>query len=192
MSEAHKQKLYCYVDETGQDTKGAMFLVVVVITAEDPDALRTALERIERVSTKGARKWFKTNRERRVAYIRELVQSGLFVNDICYSAYENSLEYLNLMVLTTAKAIRSHSHEPYEATVLIDGLGKTERRVVADGLRKLHVKVRKVRGVKDEADALIRLADAIAGFVRDCFEGDRDLQPFFEQALKAKMIEHIK
>ena len=50
MSDAHKQKLYCYVDETGQDTKGAMFLVVVVITAEDPDALRTALERIERVS----------------------------------------------------------------------------------------------------------------------------------------------
>lgn len=192
MSDAHKQKLYCYVDETGQDTKGAMFLVVVVITAEDPDALREALERIERVSTKGARKWFKTNRERRVAYIRELVQSGLFINDICFSAYENSLEYLNLTVLTTAKAILSRSHEPYEATVLIDGLGKTERRVVADGLRKLHVKVRKVRGVKDEADALIRLADAIAGFVRDCFEGDRDLKPFFEQALKAKLIEHIK
>jgi len=75
MSETHKQKLYCYVDETGQDTKGAMF------------------------------------------------------------------------------------HEPYEATVLIDGLGKTERRTVADGLRKLRVKIRKVRGVKDEADALIRLAN---------------------------------
>ena len=39
---------------------------------------------------------------------------------------------------------------------------------------------------------LIRLADAIAGFVRDCFEGDQDLQPYFEQALKAKLSEHIK
>jgi hypothetical protein len=78
VSETQRQKLYCYVDETGQDTKGAMFLVVVVITAEDPDALRAALERIEKVSAKGARKWFKTNRERRVAYIREIVQSGLF------------------------------------------------------------------------------------------------------------------
>ncbi len=192
MSVAHKQKLYCYVDETGQDTKGAMFLVVVVITAEDPDALRSALERIEQVSTKGARKWFKTNRARRVAYIRELVQSGLCINDICFSAYENSLEYLNLTVLTTAKAILARSHEPYEATVLIDGLGKTERRVVAHGLRKLRVNVRKVRGVKDEADALIRLADAIAGFVRDCFEGDQELQPLFEQAVKAKLIQEIK
>ena len=192
MSEAHKQKLYCYVDETGQDTKGAMFLVVVVITAEDPDALRTALERIEQVSAKGARKWFKTNRERRVAYIREIVQSGLFTHDICFSAYENTLEYLNLTVLTTAKTILARAHDPYEATIFIDGLSKTERRIVADGLRKLRVKVRKVRGVKDEADALIRLADAIAGFVRDCHEGDQELQPLLTQALQAKIIEEIK
>ena len=25
------KKLYCYVDETGQDTKGALFLVTVVV-----------------------------------------------------------------------------------------------------------------------------------------------------------------
>jgi uncharacterized protein YgfB (UPF0149 family) len=31
--------------------------------------------------------------------------------------------------------------------------------------------VRKVRGVKDESNSLIRLADALAGFVRDFIEG---------------------
>ncbi|MGH9938971.1 MAG: hypothetical protein ACREAM_22255 [Blastocatellia bacterium] len=150
------------------------------------------MERIEKVSAKGTRKWFKTSRERRAAYIRELLQNSLFADKICFSAYTNALEYLNLTVLTTAKVILSKAHEPYEATVLIDGLGKTERRTVADGLRKLRVKIRKVRGVKDEADALIRLADAIAGFVRDCFEGNQELQPLFEEAVRAKMIEEIK
>jgi hypothetical protein len=40
------------------------------------------------------------------------------------------------------------------------------------GLRDLHIQTRKVRGVrKDENDALIRLADAVCGLVRDAEDG---------------------
>ena len=47
MSETHKQKLYCYVDETGQDTEGRLFLVSVVITEQEREEFARELEQIE-------------------------------------------------------------------------------------------------------------------------------------------------
>ncbi len=45
------KKLYCYADETGQDTKGAFFLVAVVITPKaSVAAIKKQLEEIERYS----------------------------------------------------------------------------------------------------------------------------------------------
>jgi hypothetical protein len=37
------QKLYCYVDETGQDTASSIFVVVAVVSAQDQEPLREAL-----------------------------------------------------------------------------------------------------------------------------------------------------
>jgi len=34
-----KSKLYCYVDETGQDTLGELFIVAVVVSDADRDNL---------------------------------------------------------------------------------------------------------------------------------------------------------
>lgn len=33
------QKLYCYVDETGQDTKGKLFIVVAIVIEKEKDEL---------------------------------------------------------------------------------------------------------------------------------------------------------
>jgi hypothetical protein len=46
------QKLYCYVDETGQDTGGQIFIVAVVVTGEERDDLLTLCEQLEKVSGK--------------------------------------------------------------------------------------------------------------------------------------------
>ena len=46
------KKLYCYVDESGQHTEGAYFLVSVVIVAEERDQLEVLLLKIEQVSRK--------------------------------------------------------------------------------------------------------------------------------------------
>ena len=51
------QKLYCFVDETGQDTKGEFFLVAVVIKeAEDLETLQEKLSEIEKLSKKKTEK----------------------------------------------------------------------------------------------------------------------------------------
>lgn len=150
------QKLYCYVDETGQDTQG------------------------ERV------KWIKTRYDRRLAYIRRVLQQPIFQGKLNFAIYRDTREYLSLTVQTVAQAILIHAQEPYKATVLIDGLPRSQRAKVGTRLRRLGVRIRKVRGVrKDESDALIRLADALCGFVRAASEGQEAMKQLFEWGKKA-------
>jgi len=47
-------------------------------------------------------------------------------------------------------------------------------------LKKLKIHYRKIRGMKDEQSVFLRLADGIAGFLRDCFEK----QPYIKMLLK--------
>ncbi|MFQ5617229.1 MAG: hypothetical protein ACE5GO_12325 [Anaerolineales bacterium] len=46
-------KIYCYIDESGQDTKGAFFVVSVVIADQELDLWRETCENIERLSDGG-------------------------------------------------------------------------------------------------------------------------------------------
>ena len=68
-----RQKLYCYVDESGQDTEGRFFLVAVVITGKGRDELQQKLEEIERRTRKGRVKWHRSSFSRRVDYIRSIL-----------------------------------------------------------------------------------------------------------------------
>ena len=62
------QKLYCYVDETGQDTQGNLFIVSVVIAEDERVRLLKQLEQIEKSTRKGRRKWMKTREEQQFQY----------------------------------------------------------------------------------------------------------------------------
>ena len=55
-----KQKLYCYVDETGQHTDGQLFFVAVVIVGRERDDLRRQLTMIEESSAKHLKKWVRS------------------------------------------------------------------------------------------------------------------------------------
>lgn len=89
------------------------------------------------------------------------------------------------------KAVLNKTADPYQATILVDGLGKTERFRFAAGLRKLKVKVHKVRGINDKNDSLTRLADAVVGFIRDCMEGDFDMENLYKKSEEKKTIQEI-
>ncbi len=73
------QKLYCYVDESGQDTEGKLFLVSVVVLDRDRELIQQHLGGVERRSCKGNRKWFHTNEKRRLAYIGQYWKISIFV-----------------------------------------------------------------------------------------------------------------
>jgi hypothetical protein len=72
-------------------------------------------------------------------------------------------------------------------TVLVDGLRRSEVRRFKAGLVRRGVRPHRVRGLREESDPILRLADAVAGFLRDLTEG----LPYACQLYNDLRLEHI-
>ena len=55
-------------------------------------------------------------------------------------------------------------------------------------LKKLTVHYSKIRGMKDEQSVFLRLADAIAGFIRDCTEKQHYTVSILKRFKKQKIV----
>jgi hypothetical protein len=167
------QKLFCYVDETGQDTAGRLFVVSVVLASHDREPLRRSLGAIECASGKGQVKWHRSKRPAREAYTRSVLAVPALHGRLFYDAYPNTRNYPVKTVLTVARTVILAGGDDCKTTVFVDGLRKSQYHWFGVELRHLGIKISKVRGVhRDEADALMRLADAVCGFVRAALEGE--------------------
>ncbi len=186
------QKFYCYVDETGQDTKGDLFIVSVVVTEDEQEEIIEQLEGIEQDTGKGRVKWMKTKHTARLAYIRQVLALPALKGKLSYAVHHHTTDYITRTVLTTARAITVHARGDYQATILIDALPKSHVRWVGKELRHLHIRTKKVRGVrKEEASALMRLADALCGFTRGALSGSRELMELLKQAKEDGFIREL-
>ena len=185
------QKFYCYVDETGQDTKGRLFLVAVIILVSDRENLRSKLRKAEQVSGKGIKKWMKATHKQHEQYIKQIIFDSEFSDAIFYTQYDNASNYVDLTILATAKAILRKARSSYTAIVFVDGLGRSERHRFAAGLRKLKVNVKKVRGIREQSDEFARLADAAAGFMRDNLKCGEAIQKLCQTAKRNNIIKEI-
>ena len=182
-------KLYCFVDETGQDTKGELFLVAVVLKeAGDLIALEKRLEEIEQKTGKRKLKWKKTNNRIKNLYLEELLRIKELKNAIFYAQYRSSKEYSKLTSLTIAKAVLMKNEKDYSVTVVIDGLNDKERETVREELKKLKIKYSKIRGMKDEQSVFLRLADTMAGFLRDAMGGESYAKTFMKRLQTTKIV----
>jgi hypothetical protein len=177
-----KLKLYCYADETGPDTKGKMFLVAVVITtSERIDVIERNLEDLELKSGKGILKWRLTGIPKKKSYLLGILGIGDLQGSLFYAVYRDTKDYFKLIAKTLANAIIAVSGgKDYQATIYIDGLRKTEITQVVKFLSMEGIKRRKVKGLRDESSAYIRLADALAGFFRDYEEGESYTKGLFQ------------
>ena len=188
------KKLYCYVDETGQDTLGNMFIVVAIVVDDERDKILDSLEEAERKSGKTRRKWIKTRTAERDRYLDMVISSEL-KGKIYFRIFHDTKEYEDLMVLVIGQSINlyveSHHLASYKATIVIDGLKQTEAKRVSKSLRQLGVKIRKVRGEKDESNALLRLSDAIAGVTREATEGVENYNKLLKKLTKKKVINEL-
>lgn len=164
------EKIYCYVDETGQDTLGKMFLVAVVLIMKERDQIENRLLEIEHASKKGTTKWHKASHMQREKYIESIGGIRELRGGFYYSIYQNTILFADLVALTTAKAILDKAPDNYSASIVIDGLGRNLEKHFAASLRKLKIKTSKVKGARDESSVFIRLADAMAGLLRDANE----------------------
>jgi hypothetical protein len=170
--EGQTEKLYCYVDETGQDTKGKFFIVSVVIAKNDRDEIVDFLELLEKQTKKYNRKWLKTPHRIKIAYIASIFQDKRFTNKIFYHRTKETLSYIEVTLNAIASSIDiARQQKKYKAAIFIDGLSRPSWRKTGSELRKRGILTEKIRGVEDESHALIRLADAVAGLVREQVEG---------------------
>lgn len=182
------QKLYCYVDESGQDTKGVLFLVALVIVAKERDDLRKLLRQIEKRSGKIKRKWKHTTIRQRLSYLQKIINERRFHGKLFFQEFTHTTDYLNCTITAIAAGISHSAPQHYKAVILIDGLGKEERKIVGASLRARRIHTEKVRGVRDETDEFIRLADALAGFIRDAQEGQVYAQQLYRKILSEGIV----
>lgn len=161
--------LYCFVDESGQDTAGAFFVVSVVVTDNEHRRLTSALEKLEKQSKKGTAKWHKAHHRYRRAYITGLVDQPLARNTLFAVVFREGTDYQAKTAAATAHVLRRK--RATRAVVYVDGLRRSEWPGFKRGLRSSVRQRVTVRGVRrEENSALIRLADAICGLVRDAHE----------------------
>lgn len=182
------RKYYCYVDETGQDTKGKFFLVsVVLIGAKPREYLKSRLLELEDRSGKKSLKWNGSSFEARICYLRSLLQIRELYGCLHFYYVNNSLDYSNIKAHAIVRALQNIT-QPYRVTILIDGfLSKKEERIISRVLHKSEIRFRKIRGLKMN-DCFMRLADALAGFLRDYMEEQSYTETIYRSLVKKGLI----
>lgn len=162
-------KVSSFTDESGQDTKWKNFLVCTVIClSNDQNDLENKLENIEKISGKNY-KWHKSNYLRRRKYIDQILYEKIYKKfQIYYSRYQNKSEYIDLVSSHIAKSINTYNHNTeYEAKIFIDKIDKKTLDGIKKEIKLFKIKFKKIRGLTDESNSLIRLADSACGLIRD-------------------------
>jgi len=185
---AGKQKLYCYVDETGQDAAASFFVVVAVVTADEQDRLRNALMQIEQQAGTRHRKWHKSRPERRLRYLRLVLEKNLLPGNVFYGVYPKPLPYFFPFLEVIERAIRAKAHPTYTARVFIDGIDRRKAAELTNALRERGIVLDMVRGRRDESEPLIRLADMWAGCIRAATFGAAEEQKLLDWALEYRLV----
>ncbi len=179
------KKMYCYVDETGQDTEGEFFLVaLVLISDKNLEIVESRLEKIELTTGKKYLKWGKTPFRVRQDYLLCVKQVQELRESLYYSVYAETIDYMSCVSTAISDAVSIKGLENYQVTIVIDGLYKKGIALVKAKLKKCKVRYSKVKGLKDEQIVFLRLADAIAGFLRDVHEGQGYAQRLYRQLQK--------
>ena len=190
-----KVKLYAYVDESGQETEGRLFIVsVVIVLGSEKDDLFIACEQYEKESRKDKFKWGKAEHRRRMDYLRKIFADKRFKGKLRYSVFRGTKGYDVSTVDGIARAVSwDKTIGEYAAVVYVDGLGKAKRHEYGKGLRMRGIAVHKIMGVtKDENNAMVRLADAVAGFVRDVLDGETgEIRTLYEVAVRSGMLVEV-
>ncbi len=183
------QKLYCYVDETGQDTAGNLFIVSVIIIGNEQEYCCRLCQQIEIDSGKGKAKWIKAGYDQKLDYTTRVLHEPYFAGKLFYAAHRNTIAYQDETVRTIGRGLACFAKGDYRATVFIDALPKRVEQQVGLRLRKLGANVKKIRGAaKDEHEPIIRLADALCGLARSTYDGKADMQELLDWAIRAGVI----
>ena len=181
---AKLKRVDLYIDESGQDTRGKLF-VVAGVAVENSDKLRQFCETLERTSGKGKLKWGNAQKEKRLVYLRSIISEGSsFGVTLFYSVFRQTTDYDGATIEGIARMMQRLKRSAFHVYVYVDGLAKVKQDHYKTRLRRLGCPVRKVSRIgKDENEPLIRLADALAGASAELLKyQDSELEELFLRA----------
>jgi hypothetical protein len=187
-----KQKLYCYVDETGQDTASNVFIVVAVLSDRDQENLRAALIAIEQQAGVGRSKWHDAKPARRLRYIELVLERKVGQEEVFFGSYPKPLPYLLPMIEVLEHAIKANAAPSYTARVFVDGIDRKKAAELTNALRLHGVFLEMVRGRRDESEPIIRLADMWAGCIRRALSGKAEERALLQRAIEKNYIKRTK
>ncbi len=182
-------KFYCYVDESGRGT--SPFFVAVVVVANERDTISLFCEKAENESRKGRIKWQKTKYDRRLAYLRMILGDSRFIRALFFSFFDQVEDYDLATVIAITRVIDYvNPMGAKKVEIFVDGLSDKQQRNYSVHIRQQTLSFINIRGVvRDESNALIRLADALAGFVNDAqCKQSQDILELFLRAQKSGVI----
>ncbi len=183
-------KLYCFVDESGQDTLGKFFAIAILVVKDNKDDLASLIINIENETGKKNVKWNKSVHIKRMAYLVKLISNKSLKGNLFYTQFEG-VGYDSFTILSIAKVINKVSMiEDRKMAIYIDGLTKTKASKYSSELRKIGIKNCKVKGVKkDENNVFIRVVDGVAGFIRlALYKKDRESRVIFNKMVSSKIL----
>ena len=186
------QRLYCYVDESGQDPRSAIFIVVAVVSESDQHRLREQLITVESLAKTGQRKWHKSRSERRLKYLEVVLERQIAHGEVYVGRYQKPLPYFLPVLETIEHGIRHKAIRDYRATVYIDGIDKKKAAELTNAFRLRGIRLELVRSTRDESEPLIRLADMWAGCIRAAALGDADAAALVRKALRSVYLMEIQ
>lgn len=131
-------KLTAFVDESGQDTEGEIFVVTIVVLENEKQGLANMLDRIEVESGKRNVKWHKAGHSVRKDYMERLLAEKDIRGVVFVDVFRDTKEYIELTSNATAKAVlKKAGRRGYKAAIFVDGLKRKEVETFSRGLRDL-------------------------------------------------------
>jgi hypothetical protein len=184
------QRRDSFVDETGQDTQGKHFIVAAPVFDQEREEAETRCEKYEVESGKGKFKWGKAQADNRLRYMRMVISDPIFARRLRFAVFKDTRKYDDATVSAIARSLSLDSPDECECHIFIDGLAESKRNEYRVKLSKygFYVKIHAV--ARDESNALVRLADAIVGFVRDVQTGEAnaEMMRLYQRAIEAKIL----
>jgi len=192
MAAIQRQKLYCYVDESGQDDASTAFVVVAVVSEGEQETLREALIRIENAADTHHLKWHKTHPARRLKFLELAIERNLGKGEVFFGSYPKPLPYFFPFIDVLEIAIKAKARPPYAARVFVDGIDRKKAAELTNALRLRGVSLAMVRGRRDESEPIIRLADMWAGCIRAANLGRQNERDLLRRATEENYISPAK
>jgi len=157
----------------------------------DQETIEQKLEELEKTTRKGNYKWTRAAFDRKELFLEKLTAFRELKGCIFYAVYHETKEYTTLTALTIAKAVlakTNRSEEDYQVNIIVDVLSRSDAQKVRNQLKLLKIHYRVIKGLKDEQSTFLRLADSMAGFLRDCQEGKTYTTPHLKHLEQAALV----